>query len=129
MANNKLQRINEDIARTLSSLLRDMKDPRIQQGMLSITAVETTPDLKFCKVYLSVLGLSDEKRMIKGLESASAYLRRELGQALSIRHTPQLNFVLDKSMEHGARMTQILKELDIKEDSGDAQLTGEDHEA
>lgn len=127
MPTNKLQRINEDIARTLSTLLREVKDPRVQQGMVSVLAADTTADLKFCKVYLSVLGLEDEKRMLKGLQSASGHLRRSLGQALNIRHTPELIFKLDKSMEHGAHVSKILQGLDINnsEDTPD----GPDHEA
>ena len=112
MPTNKLQRINEDIQRSLSRLLREIKDPRIHQGMLSIVAVDTTADLKYCKVHLSVLGLEDEKGMMKGLQSASGYLRRELGQALSLRHTPQLIFKLDKSMEHGAHISKVLQGLE-----------------
>ena len=117
MASNKLARINEDIARELSALLRDVKDPRVSQGMISIIAVNTTPDLKFAKIHLSILGLEDEKRMEKGLQAASGYLRRELGHRLSLRNTPELTFVLDKSIEHGARMSKILQELDIKDDT------------
>ena len=116
MSNNKLQRINEDISRTLSGLLREVKDPRVCQGMLSIVAVDTTPDLKFCKVHLSVLGLEDERGMIRGLASASGYLRRALGRELDIRHTPELIFKLDKSMEHGAHVSKILRGLEISED-------------
>jgi len=112
MPTNKLQRINEDIQRSLSRLLREVKDPRVRQGMLSIVAVDTTADLKFCKVYLSVFGLEDEKGMMKGLHSASGHLRRELGQALNLRHTPQLIFKLDKSMEHGAHVSKILQGLE-----------------
>ena len=119
MQTNKLQRINEDIARELSALLREVKDPRVRQGMLSVVAVDTTPDLKFCKVFLSVLGMEDEKRMQKGLQSASGHLRRELGRALDLRHTPELIFKLDKSMEHGAHVSKILQGLDISEESSD----------
>ena len=115
MASNKLQRINEDISRVLSGLLREVKDPRVQQGMISVVAVDTTADLKYCKVYLSVLGLSDEKRLMQGLKSASGHLRRELGNSLSIRHTPELTFKLDKSMEHGAHVSAILRDLDVTE--------------
>jgi len=122
MASNKLQRINEDISRTLSALLREVKDPRVQQGMLSIVAVETTPDLKFAKVHVSVLGLEDERGFLKGIQSAGGYLRRELGRALDIRNTPELVFKLDKSMEHGARMSKILLDLGVGEtDEGNSE--------
>ena len=116
MISNKLQRTNEDILRVLSSLIRNIKDPRINQGMLSITAVETTNDLRFCKVYLSVLGLNSEKEFMKGLKSASGFLRRELGLSLSLRYTPELIFELDKSIEQGAYINGLLSGLDIKND-------------
>ena len=109
MSSNRLQRTNEDIQRVLSGLLREVKDPRVQQGMLSIVAVDTTADLKYCKVYLSVLGLEDEARLMKGLNSAQGFLRKELGSRLSIRHTPELVFRLDKSMEHGAHVSALLR--------------------
>jgi ribosome-binding factor A len=118
MSSNKINRINEDIQRVLSTLLRNIKDPRVNQGMISITAVETTPDLRYSKVYLSVMGLQSEKELQKGLKSAAGYLRRELGSALQLRYTPELSFHLDKSIEHGANINRILNELDIKPESG-----------
>ena len=119
--NNRINRINEDIARVLASLLRDIKDPRVQQGIISITGVDTTGDLSQCNVFLSVYGLNSEKEFRKGLKSASGFLRRELGQALSLRHTPQLQFELDKSIERGARISTILNDLDIPADEDDAE--------
>ena len=118
MPSNKLQRTNEDIHRVLSSLLRNIKDPRVKQGMISITAVDTTGDLRYTKVYLSVLGLESEKEFMKGLKSASGYLRRELGGALSLRYTPEIIFELDKSIEHGAHIKAILNGLDITTEDG-----------
>jgi ribosome-binding factor A len=118
MASNKINRINEDIQRVLASLLRNIKDPRVNQGMISVTAVDTTGDLRFTTVYLSVYGLESEKEFMKGLKSASGYLRHELGQSLSLRHTPKLQFELDKSIERGARINTILQDLEIPEDDG-----------
>jgi len=118
MASNRIGRINEDIQRTLATLLRDIKDPRVQQGIISIVAVDTTGDLRYSKVYLSVLGLENEKEFLKGLKSASGYLRRELGNALDIRYTPELLFHLDKSIEHGAHISKILNTIS-PEDSDD----------
>jgi len=115
MPNNKIQRINEDIQRVMSVLLRNIKDPRINQGMISVTAVDTTSDLRQAKVFLSVYGMRSEKDFRKGLKSASGFLRRELGQSLSIRYTPELVFELDKSIEFGAKINTILNELDIPE--------------
>lgn len=118
MPSNRIQRINEDIQRVLASLLRNIKDPRINQGMISVTAVETTSDLSQATAYLSVYGLKSEKEFKQGLKSAAGYLRRELGQSLSLRHTPQLLFEVDKSIERGAKISAILSSLDIsKEDS------------
>ena len=106
-------RINEDIHRELSALLRNIKDPRIMQGMISITAVDTSSDLGQAKVYLSVYGLQDPGELKKGLKSASGHLRYELGRALSLRHTPQLQFELDNSLERGANIASILHDLEI----------------
>jgi len=113
MANTKIQRINEDVQRVMSSLLRNIKDPRINQGMISVTGVDMTGDMRQAKIFLSVFGLESEKEFRKGLKSASGYLRYELGQALELRYTPELIFELDKSIEHGARINEILSNLDI----------------
>ncbi len=125
MSTNKFNRTNEDIQRVLAILIRNVKDPRVNQGMLSITAVETTGDLRYSKVYLSVMGLKSEKELMKGLKSASGYLRRELGNSLQLRYTPELIFELDKSIEHGATISRILNGLDITADEGDKEDTDE----
>ena len=119
MALNKIERINEDIQRVVAVLLRNIKDPRVNQGMISVTAVDTTGDLRYAKVFLSVFGLESEKEFLKGLKSASGYLRRELGQSLTLRYTPELIFELDKSIERGARINTILNTLDIPETTDD----------
>lgn len=126
MASNKLQRTNEDIQRVLSELLRNIKDPRVNQGLLSITGVEVTGDLRWCKVYLSVLGLKNEKELLKGLKSASGWLRRELGHSLSLRYTPELVFQLDRSIEHGAHINSVLNSLDIIPDNGMQEADSDD---
>ena len=113
MAYNKIERINEDIQRVLASLLRDIKDPRVKQGMISVTDVQTTNDLRYAKAFLSVFGLESEKELKKGLKSASGYLRRELSRTLNLRYTPELIFELDKSIERGAKINTILNDLDI----------------
>ena len=116
MASNKIARINDDIQFVLSRLLRDIKDPRVQQGMISVTRVETTGDLGYCKVWLSVMGMQDEKEFKKGLKSAGGWLRRELGRAMNLRHTPELIFEVDHSIEYGAHISQVISSLDIKHD-------------
>ena len=112
MASNRLGRINEEIQREMSSLIRNVKDPRVS-GMISVTAVETTPDLKFCKVYISVLDKSDVNQVLKGLKSASGYLRRELGRTLNLRNTPELSFVRDDSIDKGAHILDMLRNPEV----------------
>ena len=112
MASNRIGRINEEIQRELSSLIRTVKDPRVS-GMISVTAVDTTPDLKFAKIYISVLDKSDCAQVLKGLKSASGYLRRELGHALNLRNTPELTFVQDDSIDKGAHILDMLRDPNV----------------
>ncbi len=114
MSATRMGRINEEIQRCLSELIRTVKDPRVH-GLISITAVDTTADLKYAKIYVSVLDKSDVDQVIKGLKSASGYLRRELGRELSLRATPELTFIKDESMAHGAHIMELLEGLDKKE--------------
>ncbi len=120
MSSNKLARTNDDIQRVMSSLLRNVKDPRVQQGMISVTRVETTGDLHYSKIWLSVMGMKDEKEFKKGLKSASGWLRRELGSAMNLRYTPELVFEIDHSIEYGAHISQVINSLDIKHDEGES---------
>ena len=116
MPSNKLNRINEDIRLSLSRLLGEVKDPRIHQGLVTVTRTETTSDLNYCKVYVSVIGLENEKDFMRGLKSASGWLRRELGASLNLRYTPELVFELDHSIEYGAHINEVINSLDIKHD-------------
>ena len=120
MSSNKLARTNDDIQRVIAAKLRDVKDPRIQQGMISVTRVETTGDLRYSKIWLSVMGLENEKEFRRGLKSASGWLRRELGGSLNLRYTPELVFELDHSIEYGAHINEVINSLDIKHD-GDGE--------
>ncbi|MBR2895506.1 MAG: 30S ribosome-binding factor RbfA, partial [Oscillospiraceae bacterium] len=113
MANNRIGRINEEIQRELSSLLRTLKDPRLQSGLLTITHVDTTPDLRYSKIFVSALDKSQEKEMMKGLKSAAGYLRRELGSALKLRYTPELQFVADDSIQQGAHILEMLRNPNV----------------
>ena len=119
MASNRIGRINEELQRELSELLRELKDPRVHKTMLSITHVETTPDLRYAKVYVSLLDKEYTKDTLAGLKSASGYLRRELGRSLQLRYTPELQWQADDSITHGAHILDILSKLDIPEDSED----------
>lgn len=115
MANNRLGRINEEIMRELSALLRTLKDPRVSGAMVSITRVEATPDMRYAKIYVSVLG--DETALrdcVRGLKSAAGFLRRELSARLTLRYTPELTFAADDSITHGAHIMELLEGLDKK---------------
>ena len=115
MASNRIGRINEEIQRELASLIPNVKDPRVT-GMISVTAVDTTPDLRYAKIYISVLDKSDSTQVLKGLKSASGWLRRELGNAMKLRYTPELVFEIDHSIEYGAKISGILENLNIPKD-------------
>ena len=113
MPSNKLARTNDDIQFVISKLLREVKDPRVQQGVISVTRVETTGDLRYSKIWLSVLGMKDEKEFRRGLRSASGYLRRELGNSMKLRYTPELIFEIDHSIEYGAHINEVINSLEI----------------
>ncbi len=120
MASNRINRINEEIQKELSSLIRNLKDPRIQNTMISITRVETTPDLRYTKVYVSFLQEEKAADALKGLQSAAGYLRRELGSALNLRYTPQIMWALDDSITYGAKMLALINSLEVKHDDDEA---------
>ena len=113
MASNRINRINEEIQKELSSLFRTLKDPRVQGGMVTITHVDTTTDLRWCRVFVSVLDKTQEQDVIKGLQSAAGYLRRELGAAIKLRYTPELQFVADDSIEYGAHILEMLRDPNV----------------
>ena len=116
MASNRIGRINEEIQKELSSLLRSVKDPRVQDTMISITHVETTPDLRYAKVYVSFLQEERITDAMKGLKSAGGWLRRQLSSALQLRYTPELVWALDDSITYGAKMLELINSLEVSSD-------------
>ena len=116
MASNLINRINEEIQKELSSLLRTVKDPRVQDTMISITRVETTPDLRYTKVYVSFLQEDRAEGAMKGLKSAAGYLRRQLGTNLKLRYAPEIVWALDDSITYGARMLKLINSLEVSHD-------------
>ena len=121
----KKTRINMEVQRELSEIIRtEIKDPRVSAAMTSVVAVEVTPDLKYCKAYISVLG--DEERAkdaVAGLKSAVGYIRRELAHRINLRNTPQISFVLDQSIEYGVNMSRLIDEVtrELHDGSDDGQ--------
>lgn len=116
MSSNRINRINEEIQKELSALLRTVKDPRVQDTMISITRVETTPDLRYTKVYVSFLQEERVKDAMAGLKSAAGYLRRQLGHNLQLRYSPEIVWSGDDSITYGARMLKLINSLEVKHD-------------
>ena len=108
----KNTRINMEVQRELSEIIRaGIKDPRIHP-MTSVVSVEVTPDLKFCKAFISVLGNEEAgEATIQGLKSAEGYVRRELARRVNLRNTPQIKFILDQSIEYGVNMSRLIDEV------------------
>lgn len=129
MPSNRIGRINEEIQRELSDLLRTVKDPRVQKTMVSVTRVDTTSDLRYAKVFVSVYDKEQSKEVMKGLKAAGGYLRHELANRLSLRYTPELVWTEDHSITYGARILDILSTLDIPKDEEESPVGGGVHDA
>lgn len=110
--NNRMTRVNDEITKELANIIRgELKDPRIGV-MTSVLRVETTLDLKYCKIFISVLGNDEEKKeVMKGLKSASGYIRHLLAERINLRITPELMFRLDDSVEYGIKMSKLIEQI------------------
>ncbi len=118
MAKYRQGKINDAVMQAMSEAVREIKDPRVSSAMVTITAAEVTPDLKFAKIYFSAI-LGDKSEVKRGLVSAAGFLRRTLSQKLNLRITPELSFFEDKSIEHGAKIAKILNSIEITPDEGE----------
>ncbi|KPU28171.1 ribosome-binding factor A [Caloranaerobacter sp. TR13] len=118
MSTKRLKRISEEIKKIVSDLIREgLKDPRISM-LTSITEVEVTKDLRYAKIYVSILGNEDEREAtLTGLKNATSFIRKEIGNKLKIRYTPEPVFYLDKSIERGIYISQLLNKINQKEES------------
>lgn len=112
MANYRRGRINDEMKKELALVLREVKDPRLSDAFISITSVEVTGDLKFAKVYYSAM-MGDKKEVAKGLRSSAGYIRREIARRLNLRMTPEFTFFEDHSIEHGAKISKLLNNIEI----------------
>ena len=121
--NNRMTRVNDEITRELANIIRgELKDPRIGV-MTSVLRVETTQDLKYCKVFISVLGNEEEKNnVMKGLKSAGGYIRHLLAERINLRITPELMFKLDDSVEYGIKMSKLIDEISSAPPVGEGTL-------
>ncbi len=112
MPSNRIGRVNEELQKELAALIPTVKDPRVR-GMISVTRVDATSDLRYAKVYVSMLDKSSAKDVVRGLKSASGWLRREIGHRLSLRYTPELIFAEDDSISHGAHILKLLRDPNV----------------
>ena len=121
----KNTRINGEVLRELSNLIRgEIKDPRIHP-MTSVVAVEVAPDLKTCKAYISVLGTEEEaENTLAGLKSGVGYIRNQLAKAVNLRNTPEITFILDQSIEYGVNMSRLINEVTVS-DQEKAEMAGD----
>lgn len=130
MPSYKIDRVTEDVRRELTAILRDVKDPRVKDCLLSVVRVDVTNDLSYCTVYVSTMeGMDRTKTAVKGLKSAAGYIRRELGKSLSLRHVPELIFKPTDSIEYGAHISKVLNDLGMDEAAAaDGSETEEEEE-
>ncbi len=120
MANYRRGRINDEMQKELAMVLREVKDPRVKDAFISITAVDVTGDLKFAKVYYSAM-MGDKKEIAKGLKSSAGYIRRQLAQRMNLRMTPELTFIEDHSIEHGAHISKLLESIEFSDETDDGE--------
>ena len=112
MAKYRRGRVNEETAKELSNILREVKDPRVSGAFISITAAEVATDMKTARVFFSVLS-GDKKEVLKGLKSAHGYIRKRLAETLNLRQTPELTFIPDDSIEYGAHINALLNKIEF----------------
>lgn len=117
MAKYRQNRINDAVALELAVIIREVKDPRVSESMITITSADVTADLKYAKIYYSVLGMDDDKErmkeLAKGLRSAAGFIRGQLAKRLNLRATPELTFIRDESVAHGVKIAGIINSLNI----------------
>lgn len=131
MASNRIDRISELYGRALAETIRLVKDPRVRDALISVTHCEVTGDLRYAKCYISVLGSEEQqKEVMRGLKSASGWLRREVGRAVQLRYAPELVLVLDESIVRGAHINEMVNRLEREGKMGSAETdgAGEDEE-
>ncbi len=124
MAKYRRGRINEEMVKELAVILREIKDPRVSEAFVSVTAADVTPDLKFAKIFYSVMS-GDAKEVGKGLKSASGYIRKRIAETLNLRQTPELTFVTDDSIAYGAHINELLNKIEFTDFPEDEDADGE----
>ena len=119
MANYRRGRINDEMLKEVAMILREVKDPRVSKAFVSVTAAEVTPDLKYAKIYYSFLQGDDPKEVERGLKAAAGFIRGQIAKKMNLRITPELTFVRDNSIKHGAHIATLLEGITFSEETED----------
>ena len=121
----RVERIEEEVKKVVSKVIdRDLKDPRLN-GMISVTKVDVSRDLKYCKIYVSMLGVADQKEAMDALKSSAGFVRREIGANIRMHSIPEVKFEFDDSIEYGNKIQKIINDLDIKPVEEDREEKGD----
>ena len=125
MAKYRQGRINDELQKEIAMIIRDVKDPRVSNAFVSITAAEVTPDLKYAKIYYSAL-MGDKKEVRLGLKAANGFIRGQIARRMNLRITPELTFIEDGSIEYGAKISKILEGITITDPDEEEDGEGSD---
>ena len=127
MAKHRIGRINDEVQKEVAAALREVKDPRVEGAFISVTGADVTADLKYAKIYYSALR-GDAKDVSKGLRSCTGFIRRHLAKTLNLRITPELTFIEDKSVSHGAHISELLHQVEASYKKPEADVEEADSE-
>ncbi len=112
MSNNRMQKVNEELKREISNIISlKLSNSLLRKGLISVTKVDTSPDLKYARVYVSMINIGNKKEALKALKKSSGFVRTEIAQKVNLKYTPELIFEFDESIEYGDRIDNILKEI------------------
>ena len=125
MANYRRGRVNEAVTNEVSQIAREIKDPRLAGLMITVTGADVSPDLKFAKIFYSVIGENDPKETKKALKSAAPFVRSQLARRLNMRNTPEITFVFDESVERGAHMNELFRSIEKERGENKDTANGE----
>ena len=121
----RTDRIEEEIKKIVSKLIDNgIKDPRVN-GLVSVTKVEVSKDMKYCKIYVSMIGSKDNNEVMEGLNSAKGIVRKEIGEKVRTFNTPEVKFIYDDSMAYGQHIEEVLESLNIKHDEEETEENSE----
>lgn len=109
---NRMNKINEELKKEISQIISyNLKDPNLKGGLITVTKVNTTPDLRIARVYVSMINIKNKKQALAILKKSSGYIRTELARSVNLRITPEIVFEFDESIEYGAKIDEILKDI------------------